>query len=39
MTPHTNYKSNKIKQVSISKIIEEIIKRTIEKKNLKCILK
>ena len=36
---HSFSKSEKIRVVSISKIIEEIIKRTIEKKNLKSLLK
>jgi len=36
---HIFQKSDKIKIVSISKIIEEIIKRTIEKKNIKHILR
>ncbi len=36
---HTHKKSEKIKVISTTKIIEEIIKRTIEKKNIKNILK
>ena len=36
---HNYQKSEKIKIVSTTKIIEEIIKRTVDKKNLKNILK
>lgn len=36
---HNHQKSEKIKVVSTTKIVEEIIKRTIEKKNLKNVLK
>ncbi len=36
---HNHQKSEKIKIVSTTKIVEEIIKRTIEKKNLKNVLK
>jgi len=39
MNSHNTYKSNKIQTVSTSKIIEEIIRRTIEKKNIKYVLK
>ena len=36
---HNHPKSNKIKIVSTTRIIEELIKRTIEKKNIKNVLK
>lgn len=36
---HNHQKSEKIKIISTTKIVEEIIKRTIEKKNLKNVLK